>query len=118
MTTTDKFREILQRLLEKSKAGKINWRETHPGEFSILFADGSIIAVRYDSPRSGPDMITADLLIAGAPVVSVQSEDGDEDWELLSSLHFDAELHARGWNSAFGTIEKALQSNETIGWQK
>lgn len=116
MITSDKFREILQRLLEKSKAGKVTWGEVQGVRcFHLRFDPNSLLVVTYDSPNSSPDVASAALYVGGRVVVGLTAEDGGEDWDLLNSLYLDAERCVRGWDVALDTIERALQSNETIG---
>ena len=115
MTTIDKFREILQRLLEKSKADKVAWRAGPNDAFYVQIDRISRITVRYDSPQSSPDFADAEFWMDSTRVAGLGAEDGNEDWELLSGLYDEAKRGALGWDVALERIEKALLSNDTIG---
>ena len=119
MLTVDRFRDILQRLLAKSKAGKVRWIEEDvqgPGElYSVPVSADVEVSIFHDSPKGAPDRALATFLIGGRPVARIAAEDGEDDWELLVSLYSDARRCVFRIDAGLDVIEKSLASDGITG---
>jgi len=141
MLTKSEFRDVLQRLLEKSRKDQVQWQpipglfvrthfnsaalsttfaesdaQTHM-KYQVEFEDGSRIYVESDSPDAAPDWASAELIVGNRRVIGMQAEDGDQtgDFELLNSLVLEAGRHVEGWDKALQKIVRRLNSDEPVG---
>jgi hypothetical protein len=124
MIPQDKIREIVKRLLEKSRSNQVNWqrepsRKMNDGttieELVVRFPESSI-AVRYWSPPTEPDYISIHVLNkGGVKVETIYYGDNDEDWPLASDLFREAERFVLGWDKVLTDIESAIGREGPIG---
>lgn len=124
MITAQQFREMLERLLEKSRANRVNWRKggdatDSSGRFAVDVAPGISLLVSFMSPSSSPDFATATLVVNYAIAIEISGEDtgigGDSDFKLLRALYLDAQRSYYGWDDALQKLNEALQSEGPIG---
>ncbi len=120
MIDEDKFREILQRLLEKSRGNKVRWRQSTSDEggelYAVFFPRNAQVDIYYNSPPSAPDCIRATLFVGKRLAISMDAEDGDSpDWKLLESVVQDARRCVFGFDEALEAIDQALASDDPIG---
>ena len=117
MITEDKFREILNRLLEKSKSGKVNWQVDvyNNTEFHVYFDPTTRLEVGFDSPESEPDWAYANLVADEKQAATLRSEDDSDDFILLKDLYRDAQRCLYRWDQVLDSIDKVLSEDKTIG---
>jgi hypothetical protein len=119
MIPEDKFRDILQRLLAKSKDNKVHWEEGEvqgAGEsYTVSFSPEVAVVIYYHSPQSAPDCLRASLWITGRCVVFIAAEDGDDDWELLCALKDEARRVVYRIDIGLDVIEQSLKSGDITG---
>lgn len=122
MITAQQFKEMLERLLEKSRANRVNWRrrEQFGGVRFYVEVDPRIeISVVFGSPSSSPDFATAKLFVNGKAVAEISGEDtgmpDDFDFQLARNLYLDAQRSYYGWDDALQKLNEALQSEGPIG---
>ncbi len=132
---TERLRRITQNLLNKTKAGQVNWtrRATHndvPETSYELVLPQSRIAVMYTKPRAKPDVVSllfinpdgllVDMWAVQEPdydpeVEPIEQADPDGDWRLLSGLFAEVHRIVTGWDKVIRDVETALASNGPIG---
>ncbi len=110
MIPATKFREIAQGLLDKTRAGKLPWErgQTDTSGFHVHLP-GSIIRIEYVSPSTEPDyVVTGFHNLKGEEAGRWFVRDGEEDWELASTLYKEAHKTATGWDKVVADIERFL----------
>ncbi len=122
MTPKQKIIEILQRLLERSQAGEVNWiaDDFEPQRIYYLHFPSSCLVLTYRSPRTEPDGIEVaikknDPSEEEVTVTSLYVEEGDEDWELVHDLYREAERRVTKWDQVLSGIESAMRTPGTVG---
>jgi hypothetical protein len=122
MSTETKLKTLARGLLDKTKAGQVNWIQDREDDKSYkVILPQSRITLRYTVPRVEPDFITlafynADGVIVGAlKAEEPEPDESNPDWELLNSLFTEVHRSAAGWDKVVTEIEKALASPGPIG---
>jgi hypothetical protein len=116
---TDRFREILRKLLDKSRKGEVHWIQVQkPTTFFELAPDAqSKIRVGHFSPEGAPDWGIAEFEVNGDVIARITAEDDgkSEDYALLNALWQDAHRYVFGWDKVLQKLETALQSEGVVG---
>lgn len=122
MITAQQFKEMLEKLLEKSRANRVNWRKgEHAGavRFYVEVDPAIEISVVFNSPTSSPDFAMAKLFVNGKCAAEISGEDtgmqDDSDFQLARNLFLDAQRSYYGWDDALQKLNEALQSEGPIG---
>jgi len=121
MTSQDQFKQILKRLLEKSKRNEVHWREQPIANrspiftYRVLISDNTIIDVYFGSPESAPDFVVASLNVNGIDVVTLNVEDGEPDYPFLLDLYKEAYRTTTKWDEALNEVEKVLAADGPVG---
>lgn len=121
-----RFREILQQVIEKTKADGISWHRVEKREdsfssretFAVGFPNGSVLSVTYDSPSSEADSVLAELRNTNNErIASLYAEDAfdADDFAFLMNLYEQAHRSATHWDKEFDEVEKALSSESRVG---
>ena len=119
MVTKETFLELLRRVLEKSKAGGIQWTQLEEGAYRVAFPGNSVLIVRHETPRSAPNCYRTFLLVNRQVVAEVTVE--DESTDNIDTVHLLEELYgecfraATGYDETIAGIEAALKAETTIG---
>ena len=127
MILTEKYRQILEGVLAKSRRDEAQWQKPlrkpkgpERTNFILQFNDESPLYVgRIPSPN-GPDVCYATLIINGMRMAFLEAEEGayQGDWDLLSDLFREAERVVYKWDKAVLEIDRLLESEELIGGQE
>ena len=116
MLTDDRFKAILQTLLEKSREDKVNWSGSiEDATVYVSFPERSRIMVRFRSPESEPDEVGVILGVGETVIASLVTVDGDEDYPLVKQLYDEAYRYLTGWDAAVAAIERELAKSDDIG---
>ena len=121
MTTDqkDKMSGILRRLLERTRADEVNWQQVRHPEWGSVFLvrfPRSNLYLNYFSPPAEPDEINAIVTRTDGTVVrSWKASEGDDDWNLASSLYSEAERVVTGWDQVLTEIETAVSGTGKVG---
>ena len=120
MIPRDKFRELMEGLLAKSKAGEVNWRmsDTHridrETEYLILLENFSLAMVYKKSVAI--DSISVSIDDSQHRLIDqFVYEEGGEGWDLAVALFAQAESTVLGSDRVIDQFEKAIKSPGTIG---
>ncbi|MBN9120434.1 MAG: hypothetical protein J0I06_14970 [Planctomycetes bacterium] len=130
-----KLREIAQTLLQKTKAGQVNWipgtRTRNETTYELILPE-SRVALSYISPTAESDFIQLQLQDAkgtSAGSWSVEEPDWEyldrtddpdadatvPDWKLLKELFEVVHRYVTGWDKVIRDVEAALASQGPIG---
>jgi hypothetical protein len=130
-----KLREIARTLLQKTKAGQVNWtpgtRTRNETSYELLLP-ASRVVLSYISPIAGSDFIQLQLqdtkgMTAGSWSVEEpdweyleRADDPDADaivpdWKLLAELFEAVHRYVTGWDKVLSDVEAALASQGPIG---
>ena len=125
MSVEEKYREIVKRLLAKTRDREVQWKDDSAGRshggvkgaFRVFFPQSSIFLV-YVSPTAAPDFIRLDFTNSKGEVVdSWAVEDEESDWQLLKDLYVQVRHQALGFEDVLSDIEQAISKKGVIGLQ-
>jgi hypothetical protein len=124
MRIVGRFSDMLQRLLERSRNGDVNWhRLTTAGnetrEYFVLLPDAMITVTLEPSPRT-PDRIRLridrfDEQGQCWPIKEWAFVEGEEDWDFVLDLHNEAERFAMGWDRILSDLERSITQEGQVG---
>lgn len=125
----ENYTSIINNIVEKTKAGKANWRETSdPDTVLLSFSEYSFMLC-----KSEPNQWTRMMTMAGTPTTTIEfrliSNEGkivdsfelrqrDEHWELMNNLYEMARRKAMGVDNILKKLEKDLDTSGEIGQAK
>ena len=119
MNAEEQLREVLTKLLERSRKNEVNWLSGRDPEYFVKFPDNSRIVLIYASPESAPDWVAASLVVNGVEVANLFAEDGDdakkETFTLMRQLWQDAHRSVTGWDTAINQIKSSVESDPRVG---
>jgi hypothetical protein len=124
MFSDEQALKILDRLLEKTRAGQVNWRLP-----TMLESDGwrdatsfvlrlpeSSVFVEFESPSSDSDRYVVEFYNKNDVLVKkLTIEEGHPSRGLVQALYSEAGRVAVGWDAVLVDIEKAVGSPGRIG---
>ena len=118
-----KISEITQKLLAKSIANEVEWRDKRTWKNSQL--DGKIysvcfpnseVSIAFASPLTDPDFYNFTFYSKNAVITErIVTDPRDPLWDNLKALYDEADRKIRGWDIALKEIEEALDSKNKIG---
>jgi len=124
MFSDERVWEILERLLQKSRANQVNWRlptmlesdDWRDATSFMLRLPESSVFVEFESPPVDPDRFVVEFYNKDDVIVKrLVIEEGDPSWTLAQSLYGEAGRVAVGWDQVLVDIEKAVGSPGEIG---
>jgi hypothetical protein len=131
MIPEGKMREIAETLLQRTKEGRVRWKENPPFRdvlhaWYLLSLGDSAIQLGYSSPSADPDTkvkypdeVTFDVEDStGKRVGRLYAEEVDEDqtnWKLLLSLVSEVRRAVTNWDKVLESVERALKAPGVIG---
>ncbi len=107
-----KFKALLQKLDEKSKANEVNWRaEAGQAHVTVSFSDYAIIIMR------DKDYIGIRLLNSEGDVIDDFNitQDEKEDYQFLESLYSEARRNALKVDDALDTLDHIISQPGSTG---
>ena len=134
MTMTEHLRVVARRLLDRTKAGQVNWR-AHDSDTTgcSLFLENSSVHLSYISPKAEADIISLDVFrhdLSEGPeshaILRAYTDDPENDTRgsttqdiadslLLTELYAEATKAAFKWDDLFVEIDQALAQPGRIG---
>ncbi len=120
MIPTDKFKQLFQRLLERSRKGQVEWLQDRTSTYSFnVQLPESLMRIQRISPRTDPDYFQLDLYNKdGVRILSQIADESetDNDWlPLLSQLYEEAFRCVTGWDKVLADLEAAVASESHVG---
>ena|SRR2546422_856021 len=113
MIPHNKYVNIAKGLLEKTREGKVPWNDPKGDRrFFSVSLPNSAISIDIISPPTEPDFIRLTIYgPAGGLAGSWEVREGDEHWELASTLYSEVYRSATGWDKAFEDVERFIASD-------
>ena len=74
--SNEKFKELLVRLLNKTKAGQVRWVKNDDSSFRVWITDSSAVSTSLYEDYSSPDVVTVTLSVNGENAVTLTEEEG------------------------------------------
>ena len=111
----DRFRKLLEGLLEKSRKNQVEWEPGVSNSCIVRFPDGSHIEVAGESPSHEPDWASAELCSPeGSTIRHIHAEELGEqgenyEFEFLNTVLQDANRVAHGHDKVFDAVEEYLK---------
>jgi len=119
MISQEKLRQLVERLLTKSRANQVNWRpENGFGKTTsfVLELPRSRVVVEYVSPTTQADLIRVRVANKDGNAVAEWSADEDAaDWPLAQSLFTEANRVVLHGDEILKEVETAIESMDVIG---
>jgi hypothetical protein len=120
MIATEKIRELLQQLLEKSRANQVYWRiGSHRSYVKrnvfVQFPESSIHVVHVSPPTEADVIYIVIYNEGGKEVARWEVTEDDRDWELASDLVAEAHRYVTNWDKVLEDVEKAVHAQGPIG---
>ena len=119
MVSNETFRELLQRVLAKSKANEVHWDQLDKSNYRLTLPGNSVLAIGHESPQSAPNYYCAFLLVEQQLVARLVEEEGNtkdpNTSSLLEELYGECFRVVTGYDKAIEAIEDALKSALPIG---
>jgi hypothetical protein len=118
MVSTDEIEKIANELLEKTRAGQVNWRiagsSKTPRRFGVTLPQSRIF-IEYQSPHTDADFIALSISRPdNVTVGSLEAAEGTPNWKLLRVLYQEASRVALGWDKVLEDVTEALKT-ESVG---
>lgn len=112
--------DIAQKLLAKSRSGKVLWHRTPNAKssYSVDFP-GSQLVIESVRPIAEPDYIR--MSVVGPDfqelgyLVADEADERQSLWHLLCEIHAEAERRVTGWDKVLHEIEVQLDDQGLIG---
>jgi hypothetical protein len=104
--------EIAKGLLEKTKQGKVEWRNfsSQPNAFRLQSPQLSFF-LNHVSPATEVDYVELQLMgPKGESVGSWKVLEGDPDWGLASELYSEVSRNVLGWDKVLSEVEKFISN--------
>jgi len=117
MIPADRFIELLNRLLEKSKGDGVHWVRVNR-DTSCVILSGSYFSLTYASPSTASDFIQVSLHQLDPPrtaLAILEAEPAGENWDLMLGLYSEATRHLLKWDDVIAELEESFDSDEIIG---
>ncbi len=119
MIPRHKINDILQLLLEKSRAGDVRWTPSVTNlastlEYLVVLADYQIVLSYKKSPVLDSIVISI-VSSSGTSMGEALYEEGEDGWDLVSALFNEAESKVKGWDKVLLEIEEAIKKPGPIG---
>ncbi|MEX1017492.1 MAG: hypothetical protein WDZ31_12185 [Phycisphaeraceae bacterium] len=125
MPIPEEFQTIVNKLIQKTKSGNVNWREAaDAGQFFVPIGDVTISLDRSSrKTRSAQRLVTAKTVIfrvlnSEASLVdsfTVSSVSDEEDFDRMNLLYEGAKRRARRVDEVIESIDNELDSEGEIG---
>ncbi len=130
-----RFRKMVRDLLEKTKAGQVNWirnpakSQIPETSYAVILLQSRIV-LTYTIPRAAPDCISLELQNEEGVAVDswvleepdfdpehedLDAADPDGDWRLLYGLFSEVHRRMTGWDKVVSEVEKAISESSPIG---
>lgn len=118
MITDEKFREILRKLIAKSRANEVLWIATPQvgNAACVHFHPHMEIQVIMMLPDGAPDWGIVELRIDDCLAGKLTGEDDDPTYEIIKELHSDAVRCLHGFDERLIELSKLLDSMGKIGF--
>lgn len=109
--------EIARQLLEKSKAGKVNWQTVggQPGNYHVHFGDETSFIVCFEPSDYNPTKASISLSIKSMVAARIGAEEGEENFAMFKEVFDEAHRAATGWDKALRMIRKQITSDQAVG---
>lgn len=113
MIPQEKLRDIATKLLEKSRAAKVNWLADP--DFHVDFPSSRVV-IRWVASVTDEDSLEFSVQDnRGRPLGVLEAYDGSDQWPLLKDLQMAAEKCVTGWDRVLVEIESNLDTEGIIG---
>ena len=114
MIPQEKVRQIIQRLLERSRLNEVAWQGTRNG-YVVRFPR-SWLGVDYGSPDTEPDFVSIEIGRSDRESIGYWRFSENEDgWNEARELYWEAERAVVGWDRVLSDVEAALNEQGKIG---
>lgn len=117
MIPSSKVRDILKRLLERSKADEVRWLacDDQGRGFAVQFPH-SRLSISLNSPPTEPDFYDITFWNENGQEASrLVIEEGDELWPLALEAFNEASRYVTGWDKVLNDVEAAINSKQPVG---
>lgn len=108
---------IASQLLEKSKAGKVNWQTVggEPENYHVHFGDDTSFIVCFQSSDYNPTKASISLNIKSMLAARISAEEGEENFTMFKNVFDEAHRAATGWDKVISMIQGRLASENAVG---
>ena len=115
MIPKDALREIMEKLLKQSRAGKVRWEREFGETLAVRFPQSTLM-ISFYSPESEPDLYNIVVKsIEGESVAHLDITKSSEMWPVAQELYNEAQRCVTGRYKVLRDMVKTLDSGRPIG---
>jgi hypothetical protein len=109
--------EIAKQLLDKSKAGKVNWQTIggEPENYHVHFGGETSFIVCFQSSDYAATKASISLNIKSMVAARISAEEGEENFAMFKEVFDEAHRTATGWDKALSMIQERIASDNAVG---